>query len=86
MRLTGEFEVGEASTVVATGRVRAAKEGEKLLDHDPPFLSREEMTYDLDAADIYKELRLRGYEYHGAFRGILKADVIGKMPGISGDG
>ncbi|KAL1442920.1 hypothetical protein MTO96_030555 [Rhipicephalus appendiculatus] len=25
--------------------------------------------------DIYKELRLRGYEYHGLFMGILKADI-----------
>ncbi|KAH6943516.1 hypothetical protein HPB50_022694 [Hyalomma asiaticum] len=85
MRLTGEFEVGEASTVVATGRVRAAKQGEKLLDQDPPSMAREEVTYDLDAADIYKELKLRGYEYHGAFQGILKAHVIGKKPGISPD-
>nr|XP_037286078.1 fatty acid synthase-like [Rhipicephalus microplus] len=77
MRLTGEFEVGEAGSVVATGRVREAAEGEKLLDQDPPCASDEPVSYELHAADIYKELRLRGYEYQGAFKGILKADMHG---------
>ncbi|KAL3237297.1 hypothetical protein MRX96_022064 [Rhipicephalus microplus] len=78
MRLTGEFEVGEAGSVVATGRVREAAEGEKLLDQDPPCASDETVSYELHAADIYKELRLRGYEYQGAFKGILKADMHGR--------
>ncbi|KAH8037565.1 hypothetical protein HPB51_013512 [Rhipicephalus microplus] len=79
MRLTGEFEVGEAGSVVATGRVREAAEGEKLLDQDPPCASDEPVSYELHAADIYKELRLRGYEYQGAFKGILKADMHGVL-------
>ncbi|KAL1469738.1 hypothetical protein MTO96_040882, partial [Rhipicephalus appendiculatus] len=33
------------------------------------------VTYELEAEDIYKELRLRGYEYSGGFRGIIKADL-----------
>ncbi|KAL1444886.1 hypothetical protein MTO96_029426, partial [Rhipicephalus appendiculatus] len=75
MPLTGEFEVSEAGTVVATGHVRVAEEGEKLLDQEPPCVPAETVAYELEAADIYKELRLRGYEYHGAFQGILKADM-----------
>ncbi|KAL1476322.1 hypothetical protein MTO96_036591, partial [Rhipicephalus appendiculatus] len=38
-------------------------------------LQAESLTYELDADDIYKELRLRGCEYHGPFNGILKADI-----------
>ncbi|XP_065311985.1 fatty acid synthase-like [Dermacentor albipictus] len=75
MWLTGQFEVGEGGTVVATGRVCAAEEGEKLLDDGPPSRAAETVAYDLEATDIYKELRLRGYDYRGAFRGILKADT-----------
>ncbi|GFV70810.1 hypothetical protein TNCV_1947201 [Trichonephila clavipes] len=29
----------------------------------------------LDASDVYKELRLRGYEYGPKFQGIIGADV-----------
>ncbi|XP_077526185.1 fatty acid synthase-like isoform X2 [Haemaphysalis longicornis] len=75
MSTSGEFEVSEGGTVVATGRVRMAEQGVELLDKEPPGAPSEEVEYDLDAEDIYKELRLRGYEYHGAFRGILKADT-----------
>ncbi|KAL1471045.1 hypothetical protein MTO96_040147 [Rhipicephalus appendiculatus] len=75
MPVSGEFEVCEAGAVVAKGRIRAAEEGEKLLTRDPPRTPVEEVNYDLDTADVYRELRLRGYEYHGAFQGILKADM-----------
>ncbi|KAL1424458.1 hypothetical protein MTO96_020242 [Rhipicephalus appendiculatus] len=75
LRLSGEFEIGHDGNVVATGRVRAARECEKVLDKDPPGRPAEIVDYDLDGADVYKELRLRGCEYSGAFRGILKADV-----------
>ncbi|KAH7943510.1 hypothetical protein HPB52_009166 [Rhipicephalus sanguineus] len=75
MPVSGEFEVCEAGAVVAKGRIRAAEEGEKLLTRDPPGTPLEEVDYDLDTADVYKELRLRGYEYYGAFQGILKADI-----------
>ncbi|XP_037571297.2 LOW QUALITY PROTEIN: fatty acid synthase-like [Dermacentor silvarum] len=75
MPASGEFEVCEAGAVVAKGRIRVAEEGEKLLDKDPPGTPAEDVAYDLDTTDVYKELRLRGYEYYGAFQGILKADI-----------
>ncbi|KAL1458882.1 hypothetical protein MTO96_043397 [Rhipicephalus appendiculatus] len=78
MRFTGEFEVGAAGAAVATGRVRVAEEDETPLDQDPPREPDDAVAYELDAADIYKELRLRGYEYQGAFQGILKADMHGE--------
>ncbi|KAH6943236.1 hypothetical protein HPB50_017962 [Hyalomma asiaticum] len=75
MPVSGEFEVCEAGAVVAKGRIRAAEEGEKVLREDPPVSPVADVAYDLDTADVYKELRLRGYEYCGAFQGILKADI-----------
>lgn len=75
MRVSGEFEVCEAGAVAASGRVYLAEVGQKLLDHEAPSEPPETVTFDLDAEDIYKELRLRGYEYSGSFQGILKADI-----------
>ncbi|XP_075559836.1 fatty acid synthase-like [Dermacentor variabilis] len=75
MRATGVFEVCEAGTVAASGHIRMADDGEKLLNREPPGTPTETVAYDLDAEDIYKELRLRGYEYYGGFRGIVKADL-----------
>ncbi|XP_049271367.1 fatty acid synthase [Rhipicephalus sanguineus] len=73
--LSGEFEIGHDGNVVATGRVRMAKEDENVLDKGPPGRPAEMIDYGLDGGDVYKELRLRGYEYSGEFQGILKADV-----------
>ncbi|KAH6942266.1 hypothetical protein HPB50_002653 [Hyalomma asiaticum] len=75
MRASGEFEVCEAGTVAASGRIRMAEKGEKLLEKEPPGTPNECVTYELESEDIYKELRLRGYEYSGGFRGIIKADL-----------
>lgn len=75
MRASGEFEVCEAGMVAASGRIRMAEEGEKLLEKEPPGMPAETVAYELEAEDIYKELRLRGYEYTGAFQGIIKADL-----------
>ncbi|KAK8766048.1 hypothetical protein V5799_007171, partial [Amblyomma americanum] len=42
---------------------------------DPPGPPAETVVYELDADDIYKDLRLRGYEYSGGFQSVLKADL-----------
>ncbi|KAL1477476.1 hypothetical protein MTO96_035707, partial [Rhipicephalus appendiculatus] len=73
MPMSGEFEVCESRAVVAKGRIRVAKEGETVLLKDPPGTSGEVIAYDMDTADVYKELSLRGYKFYGAFRGVLKA-------------
>ncbi|CAN8007233.1 unnamed protein product, partial [Ixodes pacificus] len=75
MRVSGEFEVCEAGTVAASGRIFLADGGQKLLVHEAPSGPPETVTFDLDAEDVYKELRLRGYEYSGSFQCILKADI-----------
>ncbi|KAK8766021.1 hypothetical protein V5799_007202, partial [Amblyomma americanum] len=74
MRASGEFEICEAGMVAASGRIRVADEGEKILDKDPPGQPSETVIFELDSENFYKELRLRGYEYHGGFQAILKTD------------
>ncbi|XP_064478735.1 fatty acid synthase-like [Ornithodoros turicata] len=75
MRASGDFEVCEAGTVAASGKIFLVEEGTKnFLDKEPP-VAPETIAYDLDTENIYKELRLRGYEYSGSFQGILKASM-----------
>ncbi|KAK8782542.1 hypothetical protein V5799_016118 [Amblyomma americanum] len=77
MRASGEFEICEAGKVAANGRIRMAEEEEKILFKETSETPVEAVTYELDAKDIYKEFRLRGYEYGGSFQGILQADLEG---------
>lgn len=37
----------------------------------------------MNAKDIYKELKLRGYQYHGAFRGLTSASSKGECGHIA---
>ncbi|XP_050549365.1 fatty acid synthase [Spodoptera frugiperda] len=75
---TGEFDVCEGGAVVVTGHVRLAPEpaAERLqdLDHEP---APDQDLPPLVTDDIYKELRLRGYNYGGIFRGIRRSDPRG---------
>ncbi|XP_070380711.1 fatty acid synthase-like [Dermacentor albipictus] len=73
MPTSGEFEVTEGRAVVCQGRIRIVEEGETVLLKDPPGAPAETVSYDMDCADVYKELRLRGYQYYGAFQATLKA-------------
>ncbi|XP_065298319.2 fatty acid synthase-like [Dermacentor albipictus] len=73
MPVSGEFEVCESRGVVAKGRIRMAEEGKTVLLKEPPGTSEETIAYDMTSADVYKELRLRGYQFHGAFLGVLQA-------------
>ncbi|CAN8007378.1 unnamed protein product, partial [Ixodes pacificus] len=75
LHVSGKFEVCEAGTVVASGRIFLAENGQELLGHEAPSGPPETVIFGLDAEDIYKELRLRGYQYSGSFQGILKADI-----------
>ncbi|KAL1477481.1 hypothetical protein MTO96_035703 [Rhipicephalus appendiculatus] len=46
---------------------------------DPPRKNAaDNVSYELDAEDVYKELKLRGTEYYGQFQGVLKADMKGQ--------
>ncbi|XP_049523853.1 fatty acid synthase-like [Dermacentor silvarum] len=75
MYSSGEFEVCEEGTVAASGCIRVAEDGSSAIGTELPETSGESIAYELDSEDIYKDLTVRGYDYQGAFRGIMKADI-----------
>lgn len=77
---SGAFELSEGGAVAVAGRVRLAtpEDGsERLALQQPPPQPQDPALLPLDTEDIYKELRLRGYHYGGAFRGIKRSDALG---------
>lgn len=74
---SGDFELMEGGSVTVSGHVRLPEDVEKeQLSLTPPVPNVDAL--DLELADIYKDMRLRGYDYSGAFRGIKQADNTGK--------
>uniref|UniRef100_A0A8D8PNC5 Fatty acid synthase n=1 Tax=Cacopsylla melanoneura TaxID=428564 RepID=A0A8D8PNC5_9HEMI len=80
---TGDFELCESGSVAVNGRIRipedVAKEQIDLPENKPAVSSE---LLELNSSDIYKDLRLRGYDYTGAFRGVNKSDnrgLIGQL-------
>ncbi|KAG5306378.1 FAS synthase, partial [Pseudoatta argentina] len=73
---TGDFEICEAGAIVVSGNVRASEtiEKDQLKLPPPPIPPTDEETLPLNTKDIYKELRLRGYEYRDIFQGIKSCD------------
>ncbi|KAL6267202.1 hypothetical protein P5V15_000279 [Pogonomyrmex californicus] len=75
---TGDFEICEADTVAVSGNVRVSENIEKdQLKLQPPILPADKETLSLNTKDIYKILRLRGYEYRDIFQGIKSCDNYG---------
>lgn len=84
---TGEFDVCEGGAVVVTGFVRLAADprAERLHDLEQPRPEPEPGLLPLNTDDIYKELRLRGYNYGGIFRGIRSSDPHGTVGELAWD-
>ncbi|XP_011695797.1 PREDICTED: fatty acid synthase [Wasmannia auropunctata] len=76
---TGDFEICEADTVVVSGNIHVSEtiEKDQLKLPPPPMPPNDEETLPLNTKDIYKELRLRGYEYRDIFQGIKSCDNYG---------
>ena len=78
---TGDFEICEGEALLVTGVV-STPEG-PFLDRDQystanNITSKMESTeYNLTSAEVYKELRLRGYDYGTTFQGIVEASQTG---------
>jgi hypothetical protein len=75
----GNFEVCEGGVAVVSGTVRVPDN----VSHERASLEFfEQQTRDdllkLSSQDIYKELRLRGYSYHGDFCGLVSLDKSGE--------
>ncbi|XP_024893233.1 fatty acid synthase-like [Temnothorax curvispinosus] len=73
---TNRFEITEGDNAIVTGTVRIPNniENEKISANLAEYIDDDE---EMNAKDIYKELRLRGYQYTGAFRGLQSASVSG---------
>lgn len=72
---TGKFEICEGGSLAVSGTIRTTENAEM------EELPLDKLDYDtnsgmiLQRGDVYKELRLRGYDYGGIFRGINKTDT-----------
>jgi len=76
---TGNFEVFEGGAAVVSGTVQIPED----VSHERASVEFfEPQTSDdlleLSSQDIYKEMRLRGYNYHGEFCGLVSLDKSGK--------
>jgi len=76
---TGNFEVVEGGAAVVSGTVQVpdnvSHESASLEFFEP---QTSDDLLELSSQDIYKELNLRGYNYHGDFRGIVSLDNSGE--------
>lgn len=71
---TGRFEITENETAVVTGKITEVEKMGPLTELEP--LPDSEFPI-MKERDFYKELRLRGYHYAGAFRSVLEARADG---------
>ena len=75
---SGKFEIIEGSNPVVTGIVRIPVniENEKICT---TFIDENDNDEEqMSMKDIYKELKLRCYQYTGEFRGLKSASITGK--------
>ena len=76
---SGNFEVFEGGAAVVSGTVQVpdnvSHERASLEFFEPPT---SDDLIKLSSQDIYKELHLRGYNYHGDFCGLVSLDNSGE--------
>ncbi|XP_062605841.1 fatty acid synthase-like [Saccostrea cucullata] len=80
---TGDFEVCEGGTLVARGVVEAPYKPLTTLSDETEYVlspskQTKNVTPELSLEEVYREFKLRGYEYGAKFCGILKATVNGE--------
>jgi len=79
---SGDFQICESRAVVVSGKIRRleglTEDAADLTNADASISqtspSRE---FILTGVDVYKDFRLRGYEYSGDFQGILSSTAAG---------
>ncbi|XP_018336014.1 fatty acid synthase [Agrilus planipennis] len=75
---SGEFEICEGGSVAVSGKIRVPDDVSKEVLNLPKLEAKQDKdVFSLTTPDIYKELRLRGYDYEGVFRGIAESDNYG---------
>jgi fatty acid synthase len=76
---SGKFEVFEGGATVVSGTVQVpdnVSHERASLEFFEPQTSDD--LLELSSQDIYKELRLRGYNYQGDFCGLVSLDSSGE--------
>jgi fatty acid synthase len=77
-KASGKFEIMEGNAAVVSGSVRVpASVSNETVELEPLKPLVDDGLLELSSRDIYKELRLCGYEYQGLFRGLVSADNYG---------
>ena len=76
---TGEFSIMESDQVCCTGIVKFIEDCEKKIDYTVFKPKEEEKRETILKSDVYKELRVRGYDYQGDFQGIVEVNANGKQ-------
>lgn len=73
------FEVSENGSLIMSGKVYQWEDPDPKLFSSRGGLDPADPTaaFHLTSEDVYKELRLRGYDYGPRFQGVLKADLEG---------
>lgn len=76
---SGKFEVVEGGTAVVNGSVHLPENiSREIAPMEPPKPVHCDELLELTSRDIYKELRLRGYNYQGYFCSLLSANNLGE--------
>nr|XP_012224527.1 PREDICTED: fatty acid synthase-like [Linepithema humile] len=82
---SGKFEVIEGDSVVVTGEVHAVSNTEQEMVPNDLSVDIDEEEH-MTSRDIYKELRLRGYQYSGEFCGLNSASISGSKGHVTWTG
>ncbi|CAH1979654.1 unnamed protein product [Acanthoscelides obtectus] len=69
--ISGKFEVSESNVSIVTGRITILE----TEDSEPVLHNDFHLNNSMKLQDIYKELKLRGYNYTGGFRQLQDFDV-----------
>ncbi|XP_077295461.1 fatty acid synthase-like [Arctopsyche grandis] len=75
---SGNFEIVESNTAIVTGKVFAKKDVfQDYRQLEEPAECTGPFVRNVSTKDFYKEMRLRGYNYSGLFRGLHSCNVDG---------
>ncbi|XP_011066187.1 PREDICTED: fatty acid synthase-like [Acromyrmex echinatior] len=75
----GKFEITEGDNVIVTGTVYETLNPEQEMIPTDLLPKNNDVDEDMTARDIYKELKLRGYQYRGSFQGLKSISVSGSQ-------
>ncbi|GJQ79755.1 hypothetical protein Trydic_g23232 [Trypoxylus dichotomus] len=80
---TNDFEIVEGGSTIVKGRIYEMHPGDVLTDL--PVLEIPEIDICMTSEDIYKEFKVRGYQYRGKFKNIKKCNLVPSKAKIQWD-